>query len=184
MAPLSPPYRDVSVGRLLTLLADALPGREALVYSHAGERWTFRALDDEARLIARGLIANGVVPGDRVAVWATSVPEWIVLQFALAKIGAILVTVNTALRAHEVDYLLRQCEAGTLFTIQGFRDVNYVDVLREIGAVGQARRLPAVGQAASLPSPAQQHAAATNTPGNRQAASLPHLGRVFFIGED
>ena len=82
MASPQPPYRDVTVGRLLTLLADALPGREALVYSHAGERWTFRALDDEARLIARGLIARGVKPGDRVAVWATNVP--FVSPFALA----------------------------------------------------------------------------------------------------
>ncbi len=54
------PYRDITVGALLTRLADDLPGREALVYSHAGERWTFRALDDEARLIARGLVASGV----------------------------------------------------------------------------------------------------------------------------
>ena len=156
--PTPPPYRDVTVGRLLTLLADALPGREALVYSHAGERWTFRALDDEARLIARGLIGRGVKPGDRVAVWATNVPEWIVLQFALAKIGAILVTVNTALRAQEIQYLLRQSETSTLFTIGGFRSVNYLDELRTIGAIG--------------PDSA------------RRAASLPHLARVFYIGAD
>src|SRR5262245_31296738 len=131
-----PPYRDITVGRLLTRLADALPGREALVYSHAGERWTFRALDDEARLIARGLIAHGVKPGDRVAVWATNVPEWIVLQFALAKVGAILVTVNTALRASEIEYLLRQSETSTLVTIRGFRGVDYLDELRTIGAIG------------------------------------------------
>ena len=92
-------FRDVTVGRLLSLLAAEQPDREALVYSHQGLRWTFRELNDEARLVARGLMAQGVRPGDRVAVWATNVPEWIVLQFALAKIGAILVTVNTSLRA-------------------------------------------------------------------------------------
>jgi fatty-acyl-CoA synthase len=151
-----PPFRDVTVGALLARLAETLPGREALVYSHAGERWTFRALDDEARLLARGLVARGVRRGDRVAVWATNVPEWIVLQFALAKIGAILVTVNTALRAQEIEYLLRQSEASTLFTIEGFRGVDYLSELRSIGAIGR------------------------DDAGRRER--LPHLARVVFIG--
>ena len=94
-------------------------------------RWTFRELESEARLIARGLIAAGVERGDRVAVWATNVPEWIVLQFALAKIGAILVTVNTSLRAREIEYLLRQSETSTLFTIGGFKGVDYMAEIRE-----------------------------------------------------
>ena len=128
-----PPYRDVTVGDLLTRLAAALPGREALVYA-GGPRYTFAALEQEARDVARGLIALGVAPGDRVAVWATNVPQWIVLEFALAKMGAILVTVNTSLRAAEVDYLLRQSEASTLVTIRGFRGVDYVETLETIGA--------------------------------------------------
>ncbi len=130
-----PPYRDVTVGALLTLLAQSIPNNEALVYTDRGLRFTFAELEAEARLIARGLMASGVQRGGRVALWATNVPEWVVLQFALAKIGAILVTVNTALRAHEVDYLLRQSEAATVVTISGFKDVNYVEALREIGAI-------------------------------------------------
>jgi fatty-acyl-CoA synthase len=141
------PFRDVSLGALLTRVAETYPHHEALVYADRGLRWSFARLEAEARRVARGLMACGVERGERVALWATNVPEWVVLQFALAKIGAILVTVNTALRAHEIDYLLRQCEAGTLITIAGFRDVDYVAVLREIG-------------------------------------SLPHLRRVFFIGEE
>ncbi len=86
--------------------------------------------------IARGLIAEGVEPGERVVLWATNVPEWIVLQFALAKIGAILVTANTALRARDIDYLVRQSEAATVVTIAGFRDVDYVG-----GAPRNRRRL-------------------------------------------
>ena len=136
-----PPYRDVTVGNLLTRLAGALPDAEALVYAD-GPRYTFAALEQETREIARGLIAIGVEPGDRVAVWATNVPQWIVLEFALAKIGAILVTVNTSLRASEVDYLLRQSETSTLVTIQGFRGVDYVATLDQIGATRGA--LPAL----------------------------------------
>jgi len=136
-----PLYRDVTVGALLTRLSETLPDNEALVYADHNLRLTFAELEAEARLIARGLMACDVERGERVALWATNVPEWVVLQFALAKIGAILVTVNTALRAHEIDYLLRQSEAATLITIRGFKDVDYVGVLREIGAVG-ASSLP------------------------------------------
>lgn len=93
----------MTVGQLLTRLASALPDQEAVVYHQHNLRWTFSALEQEARLVARGLIAAGVERGDRVAVWATNVPEWIVLQFALAKVGAILVTVNTSLRAREIE---------------------------------------------------------------------------------
>ncbi len=149
-----PPFRDVTIGRLLTQLATALPERHAVVYSDRGLRWTFVELEQEARVIARGLMASGVQRGDRVAVWATNVPEWIVLQFALAKIGAILVTVNTSLRAREIEYLLRQSETSTLFTVRGFRDVDYLDELRAAGALGADR-----------------------------AVRLPSLRQVFFIGD-
>src|SRR3954463_9378866 len=132
-----PPFRDVTVGDLLTRLAGALPDREALVYRD-GPRFTFAELDREARTIARGLMALGVARGERVVLWATNVPEWVVLQFAVAKAGAILVTANTSLRARDVDYLLRQSEAATLITIRGYRDVDYVHELTAIGATAGA----------------------------------------------
>ena len=138
-----PPYRDLTVGALLTRLARALPDHDALVYAD-GPRYTFAQLEEEARTIARGLIALGVQPGERVVVWATNVPEWVVLQFALAKIGAILVTANTLLRAREIDYLLRQSETATLVTIRGFKDVDYVGALTEIGAV--SGRIPTLAR--------------------------------------
>jgi len=152
---MNPPYRDVSVGALLTRLADALPNHEALIYAEPSKRFTFKQLNDEARLVARGLVGVGVQAGDRVAVWATNVPEWVVLQFALAKIGAVLVTVNTALRASEIEYLLRQSDTSVLITIRGFRGVDYLDELRSIGAIGEQR-----------------------------AARWPLLRWVFFVGED
>ena len=149
-----PPFRDVTVGDVLSRAAGALPDVEALVYAD-GPRYTFAALEREARDIARGLLAAGVEPGDRVAVWATNVPEWVVLQFALAKIGAVLVTVNTALRAAEVEYLLRQSEVSTVVTIRGFRGVDYVAALAQIGAMPGATR-----------------------------GAFPALRRIVFIGDD
>jgi fatty-acyl-CoA synthase len=148
--------RDVTVGRLLTMLAAQHGSREALVYSHDGLRWTFETLNDEACRVARGLMAHGVAPGERVAVWATNVPEWIVLQFALAKIGAILVTVNTSLRAAEIEYLLAQNETATLVTIRGFRGVDYLEELRRAGAL-------------------EEHGSTS--------AKFPHLRRIIFVGD-
>jgi len=150
-----PPYRDLTVGNLLRELACALPGNDALCYEH-GPRYTFDELEREARTIARGLIAIGVERGERVVVWATNVPEWIVLQFALAKIGAILVTANTSLRAKDIEYVLRQSEAATLVTIGGFRDLNYVAELERAGALG--------------------------TLGTVSGGGIPTLNRIIYIG--
>jgi len=142
-----PPYGDVTVGDLLANLAHALPEREALVYA-AGPRLTFAALEREARAIGRGLMALGVAPGERVVLWATNVPEWVVLQFALAKIGAILVTANTSLRARDIDYLLRQSEAATLITIRGFRDLDYISELASLTDCPALKRRIFIGDAA------------------------------------
>jgi fatty-acyl-CoA synthase len=125
-------YRDVTVGDLLSLLARDAPGREALVYPNRGLRYDFANLEWLVRQVAKGLLNIGVSRGDRVAVWAPNIPEWIVLQFALAKIGAVLVTVNTSLRASELEYLLRQSEVSTLITVRGFKDLDYVATIYEI----------------------------------------------------
>jgi fatty-acyl-CoA synthase len=163
MATLAKGYRDLTVGALLTRLAADLPDREALVYADRNLRLTFAELETEARKVARGLMACGVGRGERVALWATNVPEWVVLQFALAKIGAVLVTVNTSLRAGEVDYLLRQSEAATLVTIRGFKGVDYLAELREIGAINQG---------------------GGHNDGGAGGGRLPDLKRVIFIGDD
>ena len=104
-----------------------------------GPRYSFAALEREARTIARGLMAIGIEPGERVVLWATNVTEWVVLQFALAKIGAILVTANTAARSRH-GYVLEQSEAATIITIQGFRGLDYVAALQR----GSARPLAAL----------------------------------------
>ena len=157
-----PPFRDVTVGDLLTRLARALPDRDALVYG-GGPRFTFAALEQEARTIARGLMALGVARGERVVLWATNVPEWVVLQFAVAKVGAILVTANTSLRARDIDYVLRQSEAATLITIQGVRDVDYVNELNSFGVPRQAQDGLSASTAAA-------------------SGAIATLERVIFIG--
>src|SRR5215813_7171635 len=154
-------YRDIGVGELLSALARDYPQNEALIYPDRGLRYDFSQLDWIARKIARGLLSIGVNPADRVAVWAPNIPEWVVLQFALAKIGAILVTVNTSLRAAEIEFLLRQSESSTLITVAGFRDVSYVETIHEL--VPEMRR---------------------SEEGALQSAKLPFLRRVIYIGEE
>src|SRR5688572_378190 len=154
-------YRDVTIGELLTLLARDYPQNDALVYPDRQLRYNFKELEWLARQIAKGLLDCGIRRGDRVALWATNVPEWIVLQFALAKIGAVLVTVNTSLRAPELAYLLKQSESSALITISGFRDVDYVETVYEI--------IPELRDAEA---------------GAFQAADFPFLRRVIYIGDE
>ena len=154
-------YKDCTIGSLLTELAQRLPDHEALIYPYRSLRWNFGRLEQEAVRVARSLLALGIEKGDRVAIWATNIPEWVVLQFALAKVGAILVTVNTALGRREVEYLLRQSETSTLFLISGFRSVNYVAILREI-----------------VPELSQQ------SWDGLSSANLPFLKRVIYLGEE
>lgn len=154
-------YRDVKVGELLTLLARDYPHKDALVYPDRGLRYDFSHLEWLARQTAKGLLSLGIGPGDRVALWAPNVPEWVVLQFALAKIGAVLVTVNTSLRAPEIEYLLKQSESCALVTVSGFRDIDYVQTVYEV-----APELRAAEE------------------GALHSMKFPHLRHVIYIGDD
>jgi fatty-acyl-CoA synthase len=154
-------YRDVRVGELLALLARDYPENEALIYPDRNIRYTFSQLEWLSRQIARGLLCLGIERGHRVALWAPNIPEWVLLQFALAKIGAILVTVNTSLRAADLEYLLKQSEVSTLITVPGFRDIDYVETIYEI--------IPELRFAQE---------------GQLHSIKLPHLRRIIYIGED
>ena len=138
------PMRDVTIARMLLRLACELPDHAALVYPQRS--WTFAELERDAHQLARALVAEGVRPGDRVAVWATNVPEWFLLQFALARLGAILVTVNTSLRSHELEYLLRQSGTSVLCTIPGFRELDYLDEIARMGLLPALRRIVVIGE--------------------------------------
>ena len=108
---------DVTVGDLLDRQAEAAADKEALVYRYpeigSNLRLTYGALRDEANRVAKGLMALGIRLGDHVALLASNLPEWVLLEMALAKIGAVLVTVNTNLRQAELEYVLRQADVHT-----------------------------------------------------------------------
>jgi fatty-acyl-CoA synthase len=156
-----PSLLDICIGNMLDRTAAAFPDRPALVARHTHERFTWAELHREVERLARALMAIGIKKGDRVGIWATNRTEWVLTQFATAKIGAILVNLNIRYRAHELDYALRQSECQTLILIRGFHDCNYVESLLSIA-----------------PQLAAGHS------GFLKARQLPHLSNVIFIGED
>ncbi|WP_338754737.1 AMP-binding protein [Bacillus sp. FJAT-52991] len=121
-----------TVGELLTERAKQLPQHEALVYSDRNLRYTYSEFDELCQKAAKGLMALGIEKGENVAIWATNTPEWVTLQFATGKMGAVLVTVNTNYRTAELEYLLNQSESTTLILIEGYRGNSYVDTIYEL----------------------------------------------------
>ncbi len=123
---------EITIGDLLDDIAEKYPDHEAIVYADRPFRKTYSQFRDLCNEVAKGFIAMGIKKGDHVAVWTTNYPEWILAQFATAKIGAVLVTVNTNYKIFELEYLLRQSDATTLVLIDGFKDSDYVKIINEL----------------------------------------------------
>ena len=83
-------------------------------------------------MLAKGLLSLGITKGDHVGIWAKNVPDWLTFMFATSKIGVVLVTVNTAYKSHELDYVMKQSDMKALAIIDGFRDVDYVKTVYEL----------------------------------------------------
>ncbi|AOY58497.1 MULTISPECIES: AMP-binding protein [Desulfococcus] len=123
---------DVTLGQLLDQAVSTHPDNDAVIYVDRAFRLSYREFGDLVDRLARGLMALGIQKGEKVAVWATNVPYWVALQFATAKIGAVLLTVNTNYKSSELTYLLKQSETENLFIIDGFRDTDYVQTVYEL----------------------------------------------------
>lgn len=123
---------EKTIGDVLDEVTEKFPDNDALVYVDRDLRYTYREFTRRCDEIARGLMAMGIKKGDKVAVWAINVPEWVFLQFSTAKIGAVLVTVNTYYKSHELEYLLKQSDSTTLFLIDGVRSDEYIRTTNEV----------------------------------------------------
>jgi fatty-acyl-CoA synthase len=158
---------NTTIGDLLDQQAEANPAKEALVYNYPelglNLRLTYGQYRQETDRLAKGLLALGIEKGEHVAVWATNLPEWALLEMALAKIGAVLVTINTNYRTAELEYVLRQGDITTLFMIEEFRGNSYLDAIYSL--------LP---ELKSLGDPVHERI---------RSASLPCLNRVILIGD-
>jgi len=152
---------EVTIGGLLDQMAARFPDNDALVYVDRGLRYSYHEFNQVCRTVAKGLLKLGVKKGDHVSIWATNVPEWVILQFATAKIGAVLVTINTSYRSAELEYILKQSDSGSLFLVKGFKDTDYMETLYEVA--------PEVRD---------------SVPGSLNCEKLPFLERVVYIGDE
>lgn len=153
-------FIENTLGGVLDDLSKNNPNGWAVRYTDRNYFRTWKELNDEADLIARGMMSLGVKKGDHVAIWATNTPEWILTLFAAAKIGAVLVTVNTNFKIFELEYLLRQSDTKLLVMIGGFKNNDYVATVNEL--------LPEL----------------KTTSGEIESEHLPFLKRVVFAGKE
>lgn len=122
----------LTIGKLLEKTAVNTPDHEAVVYPDRGLRYTYRQFDQLCRKVAKGLMALGIDKGEHVAIWASNTPEWLTAQFASAKTGAVLVTVNTNYQLSELEYVLKQSDATTLILMESYRGTSYIDILYKL----------------------------------------------------
>jgi fatty-acyl-CoA synthase len=151
----------LTVGGLLDLVAERRPEDDALVYVDRDLRYSYAEFKEVAERCARALMALGLEKGDHVAVWGQNVPEWVTLQFATGKMGAVLVTVNPAYKANELKYVLEQSDAAALFLTRGVKGADFVEILQEA--------VPNLTDAGD---------------GELSVEGLPHLKHIVLIGED
>ncbi|MFR9751914.1 AMP-binding protein [Nocardia sp. 004] len=126
------PLLGDTIGAGLDRAIAMFPEREALVDCPSGRRWTYRQLGAVVDALACGLVAQGIGKGDRVGIWAPNCAEWLFVQYATAKIGAILVTINPAYRTSELEYALRRAGVRMLVAAEQFKTSNYVEMIEQV----------------------------------------------------
>ncbi|QYB01846.1 AMP-binding protein [Rhodococcus sp. USK10] len=132
VGPTELPLLEMTIGDNFDRTAARFPEREALVDVPTGRRWTYAGLRADVDALASALLEEGIVPGDRVAIWAPNCPEWVLVQFAAAKVGAILVNLNPAYRAHELEYVLTQAGIRLMFAVPSFKTSDYEAMVAEV----------------------------------------------------
>ncbi len=156
-----PLLSTLTVAECLEAVVAARPDAEACVFREAGVRWTWRELRDRSDRLAAGLLQTGVRRGDRVGIWSPNRPEWILAQYATARIGVVLVNVNPAYRLSELEYALNKVGCSALVTAAAFKSSDYLGMLQAL--------VPELAQA---------------EPGRLQARALPALRSVIRMGAE
>src|SRR4051794_5686526 len=133
VGPTDVPLLEETIGENLERTVAEHGAREALVSRHQGLRYTYAELNAAVDEVARGLLAIGLGPRDRLGIWSPNCAEWVLVQLATAKIGVILVNVNPAYRTSELEYALRQSGCRVLIAAQSFKGSDYVAMVDEVG---------------------------------------------------
>ena len=123
---------NLTFPQVLDRVVAEFPDQYAFRYTTEDYTRTYKEFRDDVDAFARALIALNVKPGDHVAIWATNIPAWYITFWAVTKIGAVLVTINTSYKTHEINYLLKQSDTHTLVMIDSYKDSSYVDIINEL----------------------------------------------------
>jgi fatty-acyl-CoA synthase len=192
------PLLGETVGANFERTVARVPDAEALVSRHQGLRYTYAELNERVDQVARGLVALGLEPGDRLGIWSPNCVEWVLLQFATAKAGVILVNINPAYRTSELEYALKQSGCKVLISARSFKSSDYEAIIAEVAPpelrtifLGSPEWEDLLVQQAELPDGLQfddpiniQYTSGTT--GFPKGATLSHhniLNNGFFIGE-
>jgi fatty-acyl-CoA synthase len=127
-----PWVHDLTIGEVLKHTAKAFPQRDGLVFPKTNLHMSYAEYDRQVDTVAKSLLALGIHKGDHVALWATNVPQWPLLQMATARIGAVLVNINPAYGLNGLEYALKQCDMKALFLTDTFHDSDYMEMLRRL----------------------------------------------------
>ncbi len=152
---------NCTLGQMLEKWAAEMPDHEFLVYSDRDLRFTYKEFDARVNNVAKGLLRLGVTPGAKIGVWAKNVPDWLTFLFAAAKIGAVLVTVNTNYKKAEVEYIMKNADIHTMCLVNGYRDSDYVQIMYDL--------VPELK---------------TTQRGSLHSDLLPELRNVVYIGQE
>jgi acyl-CoA synthetase (AMP-forming)/AMP-acid ligase II len=125
-------FTEDTIGDLFEKEVKNHPERDFIIYPDRDLRFTYKDFDERVNMFAKGLLSLGITKGDHVGIWAKNVPDWLTFMFATAKIGVVLVTVNTAYKGHELEYVLEQSDMKALAIIDGYQDVDYINILYEL----------------------------------------------------
>lgn len=127
------PWIDgLTIGAVLAQTAQRFPEREAIVFPQANVRMNYRDYAASVRAVGKGLLAMGIKPGEHIGVWATNIPEWVLLQYGAASVGIVLVTINPAYRPFELSYTIQQSDLVALFLTDQFKSSNYYEIFAEV----------------------------------------------------
>jgi fatty-acyl-CoA synthase len=161
------PLLGETIGENLRRIAATHPGAEAVVDVPTGRRWTYAQFDADTDALARGLIEAGIAAGNRVGIWSPNCAEWVLLQYATAKTGAILVNINPAYRSHELRYALRQSGVRLLISAESFKTSDYRAMVEDVRG-----DLPALERVVYLGSAEWEWLASPGVPGPDEPESL------------
>jgi fatty-acyl-CoA synthase len=155
------PLIGQTIGPFLSGIAQQYGDNEALVVPHQDVRWTYTEFDTRVSRLAAGLLALGLSPGDRIGIWSQNCAEWVLVQFATARAGLVMVNINPAYRRSELEYVLDKVQCAALILAPAFKSSDYLAILADV--------VPEIGQSKA---------------GALQSPRLPHLRHIIRLGSD